>query len=70
MAQTFGRVVEVRHSEEPSLCGQWRLCALLGDAEVGLLDGRRACSWVPVHKDAHMVKASDYRQFRVAKEEQ
>ena len=40
------------------------LCALLGDAETGLLAGERVCTWKQQHRDAHMVGASDFRQFR------
>ena len=45
-----------------------RLCALLGEAEVGLLGGRPAVRWSNAHRDAYTVKATDYRQFSLVKQ--
>ena len=45
-----------------------RLCALLGEAEVGLLGGQPVVRWKNAHRDAYMVQASDYRQFSLVKQ--
>lgn len=45
-----------------------RLCAILGDAEVGLINGLAAVRWKNAHRSAYMVGESDYRKFSLVKQ--
>ena len=55
-----GRTVE---AEKRKLANE--LTAMLGDAEVGLIDGREAVRWPLIERSAYAVKATSYRRLQV-----